>query len=150
MTPEDLQKKITELQLSINTDLIDGMTALGLNSKAAIQSRIQEQGVNDKGAVFDPYSDAYLKRKTNAGRYRGFVDFTLSGDMWKGTTVIDSKVEGTKTIVTVGGNSQETKNKLTWNSESRGNLLNLSDKEQQNILEDLEVLGLEIINKYMK
>lgn len=103
---------------------------IALDAKALIRNRIQEKGLNAEEQALDGYTPAYKKKKEKAGKYRGFTDTTFTGDMWRKTEITSAEQRGDQYVVTVGGKDQFSENKLEWNSEHYGDLLEVSSKEE--------------------
>lgn len=89
-----------------------------------------------------PDGISYLDYKKEVGRYTGKTDMTLTGRTWnnivtreKITGKQDKTVteDGFRTVISAG--SEETQNKLDWNSERYGDLLELSEKEEEELHE---------------
>ncbi len=80
-----------------------------------------------------PDGIAYLEYKTEIGRFRGIVDFTLTGDMWDRFGIIERGFVGNGYIVRVGGRDEETKNKLRWNNATRPGFTKPSKQEKETV-----------------
>lgn len=83
--------------------MLNNMDVAALDSKALIQQRIQEQGVDADGKEFRDYTKKYKKKKEKAGKYRGVVDFTYTTDMWSSISIIESKILPDQVKVRIGG-----------------------------------------------
>ena len=118
--------------------------------KAMVIQRVSETGKDANGAAFKPYTPEYERYKRGAvgtakkeskrkraerrtkpaspdkpvGRYRGFVDLTLTGRMFTNIGLVE---KGKKVVV--GGRSEETKLKMEGNDTHRKGWFRLSDKE---------------------
>jgi hypothetical protein len=76
------------------------------------------------------------------GRYRGFVDFTLTGRMLNNIGIVEKKEDRTKVKVLVAPRADENKKKLKYNVDRRGEILALS-KEELNMVSDAFYLRTE-------
>lgn len=128
-----------------------------LGALALVDLRITEKGINANGAAFEPYTKEYRQRKagggkltqarieanraagrkaTAKGRYRGFVDFTLSGQMLASTTTgferiapTERSVSGGTARITFDGRDELTRKKLRGNDTHRPDFLQPSKEE---------------------
>jgi hypothetical protein len=88
---------------------------------------------------------SYKDARKIAGRRTNFVDLTFSGAMWAGTVaIIDSQTPNSVTA-TITGRTQETRDKLEYNSIRYGNVLRLTDEEER----QLEKARLDRINSLL-
>lgn len=118
--------------------------------KAMVIQRVSETGKDANGAAFKGYTPEYERYKRGAvgtaqkeskrkraerrskpatpdkpvGRYRGFVDFTLTGRMLSNIGLVE---KGKKVVV--GGRSEETKLKMEGNDKNRPGWFRLSKEE---------------------
>ncbi len=69
----NIERKIQEMPIAI----LDIGKRRILDTKAEIEARIKNSGINADGQPFPPYTAEYQKLKTDVGRYRGHVDLTL-------------------------------------------------------------------------
>ncbi|MES2395673.1 MAG: hypothetical protein V4549_06705 [Bacteroidota bacterium] len=122
---------MSSMLAEIANGIPDIIQIIALDAKALIRNRIQEKGLNAEEQELDGYSPGYKKKKEKAGKYRGFTDMTLTGDMWRKTETISAEQRGHKYVVTVGGKDQLSENKIEWNSEHYGDILEVSSKEEQ-------------------
>ena len=64
-------------------NMVKVMAQIANNAMVMIKQSVQEKGLNPAGSKYPAYSKGYQKRKQKEGKYRGFVDFTLTGqDVW--------------------------------------------------------------------
>lgn len=156
------------------------------DAKAIVQERVQETGMNANHVAFAsirPYTAKYLadkqhttvsgkgsvKKKKNIkykvtkkglliGRYRGFVDFTLSGAMWNSIDVLveQAVVDRSGVKVTIDARSQENKNKLEGNVNGhhgfpgRGEIIQLAEDELDRLRENHEVIVKELFESFFE
>lgn len=112
------------------------MVQVASDAIALIKQRVQERGLNPKGSPYPAYSKSYLEKKKKAGKYRGFVDFTLTGRTLgnvKSTgslDVVSSKDELNSGIAVIKPTTQFEQDKLNWNTEKKGDILALSEQEK--------------------
>lgn len=126
---------ISDLQSGANGQV---MAQVASNAIASIKQRIQEKGLNAEGTKYPAYSKGYLKRKTKEGKYKGFVDFTLSSRMWGNIKLVSDKGELDKGTAVIKGTTQFEQDKLNWNTEKKGEILALSKKEITSLVKTYE------------
>ena len=107
-----------------------------LDALSLADSRITSTGINAQGAPFEDYTPSYKRAKTKKGRYRGHVDFSLTGQMLASTTTGFERIAPTTKTITNGrariafdGRDDLTRKKLAGNSKKRGAFLNPSPSE---------------------
>lgn len=90
--------------------------------------------------IAEKYPDgiSYKEYKTEVGRYRGHVDFSLSGQMLASTTtgferigITARAVKSGKAKIAFEGRDETTRNKLKWNNNKRPGFLNPSQEEMK-------------------
>ena len=127
-----------------------------LDAVAIITQRVSETGKDAEGRAFKPYTTRYEQYKRGAvgtakrdgaakrearktakasadkpvGRYRGFVDFTLSGRMLANIGITEKRTSGDRSVVVVAGRSEETRGKMEGNDTHRPGWFRLSREEQ--------------------
>ena len=106
---------------------------------ALIVLRIQEKGLDSDGEKLRDYTPKYKTRKERAGRYRGFVDLTYSGDMFGSVGIDAAKVtnkSGSKSHIKIGLTARDEANreKLEKNSALRGPVLAVRTSERNKVI----------------
>lgn len=71
----------------------------------------------------------YKQYRELHGRQTAFVDFMFSGRMWSNISVISNQSEHQKGIAVIGAKADEEKKVLAGNTKRRGDILDLSQKE---------------------
>lgn len=85
----------------------------------------------------DDYSPKYKAKKIKAGRYRGHIDLQFTTRMWSSTGIVERKVEGKSDfLVIIAAKNKENQDKLDWNSDRYGNVLELSPGEVETLRVD--------------
>ena len=125
----------------------DEVTTVAQDGLALVDRRITREGKNAQGNAFPRYTPGYEAQKKRAGRYRGIVDLQFTGDMWKNTRVVSNTVSGTSVRVVVAGGDKFTQDKIDGNSDLRGDILQVSEKEVQILIDDSRERLFGIINK---
>lgn len=101
---------------------------------ALIQLRIQSEGRNAQGARFSPYSPGYAKQRRAKGAQTNYVDFTVTGEMWRNTRPVVISHTLFTTLVEIAPRTESNAVKMGAaltrpKSSPRGNLLTPSDSE---------------------
>lgn len=109
-----------------------------LGALALVDLRITGKGINASGSAFQDYTPAYKRRKEKLGRYRGHVDFQLTGQMLASTTTTFERIGITERSVNNGrariafdGRDETTRKKLAGNNKVRPGFLNPSKEEMK-------------------
>lgn len=138
---------------------------MAIGAKFLIQERIQETGAAADGQqlqVKKPYSASYLAYKKGEGpnpfaaapetlpsnRYRGFVDFTLTGSMWNNIGQVLSEITEQSIKVSIGAKSPDTQAKLDNIANLWGDPFEMNQEEialSQQVLDDEMQFQLDII-----
>ena len=109
------------------------MLEVATSANTLLQNRIINTGYNAYNRQFDPYSKQYAKFREKKGRQIGFVDFSFSGRMWSSVQVVSSEGEHAKGMARISTLSDEQMQKLSGNTERKGTILDLNEKERSEI-----------------
>lgn len=155
MNLDALSERVTELAQVLKDGLRKEVETIAQTGLAVVTQRVSETGKNSLGQDFPPYTPAYeqIKRfgssastkegakkraerrvkKATAdkpvGRYKGFVDFTLTGQMLSSIGIVEQREQGNRVVVRVGGRDQFTKDKMSGNDTHRPGWFRLSKEE---------------------
>lgn len=175
MTPSELASRLEALSAALLGELRTELETVAESGKALVIQRVSETGKDAKGAKFKPYTRPYELRKRAAtgnvkkegkkkraarrsaeasaekpvGRYRGFVDFTLTGRMLSNIGLVEQKDAGNRVVVRVGGRSEETKKKMEGNDKHRPGWFSLSKQEVESLKEQSAVRVSAIITRFL-
>lgn len=159
MTPTALSDRIDALVAELQQELRLEVERTAQTGLAMVTQRVSETGKDAKGASFKPYTREYELRKRAAtgnvkkegkkkraarrsapasaekpvGRYRGFVDFTFTGQMLSSIGLEEAQADAKHIVVRVNGRDQETQLKMDGNDKHRPGWFRLS-KEEVDIL----------------
>lgn len=150
-SPEEYIARLEKFRARLQSELPPFVATTAMNAKALIQSRIQERGLNSDEEVLGIYtSEPYKKKREKKGRQTEYVDvtFTRGGAGMLGSTGIVSEtfVNGIVTVK-VAGKDDFTQNKLDWNSDRYGDLLETTKKEDELLLSTYEDFLQELIDE---
>jgi len=86
----------------------------------------------------------YKQIRELQGRQTNHVDFSVTNDMWNDINVISKPTDHQKGIAIIGAKKEEEKKKLAGNTARRGDILDLSRKEQDELMQryNLQVLKI--------
>ncbi len=153
MNLDDLEGRLVLLAAEVKGQLRTEMETVAQTGLAIVTQRVSEEGPNAAGQPFKPYTKEYeaykrqavggkssaKKRKERAtakatpeipqGRYRGIVDFTLSGQMLSSIGLIRTVETAQGVNVLVAGRDETTRGKMEGNDNYRPGWFRLSDKE---------------------
>lgn len=132
-SPEQFDNQISKLIQNLAEATPDILQTIALDAKAKIQSRIQEKGQTAEETSFPAYSPKYKIKKQLQGKYVGFTNLTLTGGMFRRMGIISTEQQGDIYFVTVGGNDADSQNKINWTSDQYGDIMQVSDSEEQDL-----------------
>ena len=89
----------------------------------------------------------YKQLRDMQGYKTDHVDFTYSGRMWSDINVISTTGDHNKGIAMIGSKTEEGNDKLAGNTERRGDILDLSQKEIAEISQALNLNTIKIFKK---
>ena len=144
MTPDEYRQRLDRVVNAMQTEHIVLMQQLGVNAMALIKNRIQNSGRNAEGGSFTPdYTAKYKKAKQKSGKYKGFVDFSFTNRMWTNVQIKQTTPKST----TIGALSDENRKKMEYNVEKRGTILDLSEREINQVMAAYEKDLIALIHK---
>lgn len=131
--------------------MLDEMTTIAQDGLVLVDRRITRQGLSSTGKPLPDYSPGYKLEKKRAGKYRGIVDLTFTGEMWRRTKIVSKFQDGGgKTTVIVGASDAETQAKMENNADLRGDYLALSEQEEEILVTDSQERLFGTINGYFE
>jgi hypothetical protein len=123
------------------------MSQVGSAAIEMVKERVQEKGLNPEGQKYSPYSKSYLEYKKKEGKYRGFVDFSFSNQMWRSIKLVSPKDELELGIAVIKATTPLEKEKLSKNTARRGDILALNQDEKGKLVHIYEQGILNIFRK---
>lgn len=135
------------------------METIAQSGRVLVTQRLVETGKDINGQLFEPYTEEYERRKRGAvgvakkesarkraerrtkeaspenpvGRFRGFVDFTLTGQMLNKFEPVEVLADGQRVTVRVAGRDEFTQDKLDGNDQHRPGFTRISAEEVEKI-----------------
>jgi hypothetical protein len=159
MTLDALIARLTLLEKEVQAEVVREMERVAIDGIAIVTQRVSETGKDADGRAFKPYTKRYelykrgaiggiknesakkrAARKTTAatadkpvGRYTGFVNFTLSGQMLSSIGITDRRNSNGRSVVVVAGRDEETRGKMEGNDNYRPGWFRIGADEAQRL-----------------
>jgi hypothetical protein len=186
------------IQQTQNFDNGATMVKVGISAFSLLRQRVQETGVNAKGAKFAPYSTkpmlvgcktfvqksacntvfgsrekrkslewrtvnghhlailpgGYKQVRELQGRQTAFVDFSVTNAMWNdintyddGHGLVSKQGDHQRGIAIIGAKQEQEKKKLAGNTKRRGAILDLNQKEIEDLKLTYKIAELQIFKE---
>ena len=114
----------------------------GYSAYLAVSAGTSSGGANaGKGARLFELAGGYKEFRDLHGRQTGFVDFAFSGRMWANITLVSSESEHRKGVARITAPNEDEYKKLEGNTARRGAILDLNEKEMQEVA---DIIGVEL------
>lgn len=165
MDLSQLPERAAQLAAVLREQLTTEMQTVATTGTAMMTQRVSETGKDAQGNAFKPYTLEYeqIKRfgssasnkegaKKRAarrtapasadkpvGRYKGFVDFTYTGQMLSSIGILSTTASDGKVTVIVGGRDEETRAKMQGNDNNRPGWPRLSAEERKELARQSQV-----------
>lgn len=104
---------------------------ISLDALALVKRRVINRGQTASGGRFRPYSPDYKKVRQAAGRPTTYKNFSFTGDMWKDVQPIVLAENDSSITIGYDARKVEERLKLQSNISREGNILALSDDEEE-------------------
>ncbi len=125
-----------------------GMNVSAYNKVAGSKDKRKElKWVTIDGHKLFEVPGGYKQYRELHGRQTGFVDFSFSGRMWSNVALISSPVDHNSGVAIIGAKNTETNDILEGNTKRRGDILDLSDKEIDELKEMYNLGMLKILKQ---
>ena len=89
----------------------------------------------------------YKKLRELQGYRTDIVNFTISERMWQDIGIVSNNGDHSSGVVIIGAKTQENKEKLSGNTKRKGDILDLSDSEIQQLKNDYKVKMIKIFRE---
>lgn len=150
MSLQELIDSFDALLGNLDPIMVEEVTTIANDGLDIVDRRVTRQGQNAQGSAFPDYSPGYKLFKKREGKYRGIVDLTFTGQMWKNTGIVSTQDQGGLITVTIAGQDQFTRDKMSGNADVRGDFLTLSPKEIEQLTDDSKERLFGKINGYFQ
>jgi len=125
-----------------------GMNVSAYNKIAGSKDKRKElKWVTIDGHKLFEVPGGYKQYRELHGRQTGFVDFSFSGRMWSNVALISSPADHNSGVAIIGAKNTETNDILEGNTKRRGDILDLSDKEIDELKEMYNLGMLKILKQ---
>jgi len=150
VTLDELISNYDNLLNGLDPIMLDEVTTIAQDGLVFVDRRITRTGTNSSGKTFPDYSPSYKLEKKRAGKYRGIVDLTFTGEMWRNIKIVGKFQSGTMTTVRVGASDAKTQAKMDNNADLRGDFMNLSEQELADLVKDSQERLFGTITGYLE
>lgn len=89
----------------------------------------------------------YAQLRRMQGMQADHVDFMVNGRMWSNISLISSTADHSQGIAIIGAKEEKEKQKLAGNTARKGDILDLSKKEIDELIKDYELETLEVFKQ---
>lgn len=175
MNLDQLANRFLVLRNELSEALDREVETIALDGTALVTQRISETGVDADGRKLKPYTKRYEEFKRGAvgtakregakkraarkvapaskdkpvGRYRGFVDLTLTGQMLSSIGPVEVREGRGNAVIRVAGRDVVTQQKMDGNDKNRPGWFRLSDDEVRLLAEQSGVRLAELAGRIL-
>lgn len=121
---------------TIKQQLPDRLLLYVNDMNAEIVQRVKDKQEKANGGAFGTYTKNYAKRRQNKGLSNTLKNFYFSGTMWSGFGVVDKGETPTSTFVEIGGKTQDSSDRLAWNSDREDTQIDEPSEKELNEVGD--------------
>ena len=144
-------RKIDNALAKLPEALVKEALTLASDINATIADRVQNDGLNADGGTFGDYADSTRKQKVEKGQTSSpypLINFTDTGLMFAN---IKPTVErkGTKVVITLKASNKAEIDKLRWNTDRFGEILEASKDEQDQLKKDIEKRYRKLLKSFL-
>ncbi|MBL7942993.1 MAG: hypothetical protein JNM00_09520 [Flavobacteriales bacterium] len=161
ITLPTLINNLEALLVELESSWPDQVSQACADSLALIEERITTQGLDDTGKALKPYTDAYLRFKSDpkrfkrgrelglgSSRYTGKVDYMLIGEFWRDVQVLRVEQNGDLVEAVGGVRLPINKSKLESLNKRDGLVLDMSDVEKNQVHTNTSMRIFAIIERH--
>ena len=144
-------RKIDNALAKLPESLVKEALTLASDINATIADRVQNDGLNADGGTFGDYAASTRKQKVKKGQTSSpypLINFTDTGLMFAN---IKPTVErkGTKVVITLKASNKAEIDKLRWNTDRFGEILEASKDEQDQLKKDIEKRYRKLLKSFL-
>ena len=144
-------RKIDNALAKLPEALVKEALTLASDINATIADRVQNDGQNTDGGTFGDYAASTRRQKVKKGQTSSpypLINFTDTGLMFAN---IKPTVErkGTKVVITLKASNKAEIDKLRWNTDRFGEILEASKEEQDNFKKDIEKRYRKLLKSFL-
>lgn len=153
-TPEEFNQSVQRAISALNEKLPDLIDAQALDQIALFKNRVIQKGLNvdESGneVAFPDYSEGYKKKREKKGLTASPNRLVFTGQMLRSLVIVGRVFQKGKYTTIVGGSNNEAQDKLQYNSDLYGDILQPSKAEEKIIQKAYFTNVVNIINKELK
>ena len=143
--------KIDNALAKLPEALVKEALTLASDINATIADRVQNDGLNADGGTVGDYAASTRKQKVEKGQTSSpypLINFTDTGLMFAN---IKPTVErkGTKVVITLKASNKAEIDKLRWNTDRFGEILEASKDEQDQLKKDIEKRYRKLLKSFL-
>ncbi len=120
------------------------MNASVCNSFFGKEKNKEHKWITVNGRHLAVLEGGYKKFRELHGRQTAHVDFSFTNRMWNDITLISDKTDHQSGVAIIGARQEEEKKKLAGNTKHRGDILDLSKSEQQELVQRYNLETLQV------
>ncbi len=150
MSPEEFLEQWAALREELTNNRSREVLLVAHESLALIRLRVQSSGIDADGQSFGFYSAQYEKERERRNLRTDFIDLTATGGMWRELEVTIEEDEEEISSALVQGRTTRAIDLLEFNSDRYGDLLQLSDDEEDRITKAYFERKIELIQNFLQ
>lgn len=150
MSPDEFLEQWAALREELTNNRSREVMLVAHESLALIRLRVQNSGIDADGQSFGFYSAQYEKERERRNLRTDFIDLTATGGMWRELEVTIDADEEEISIALVQGRTTRAIDLLEYNSDRYGDLLQLSDDEEDKVTKAYFERKIELIQNFLQ
>jgi hypothetical protein len=150
MSPEEFLEQWAALREELTNNRSREVLLVAHESLALIRLRVQNSGIDADGQSFGFYSAQYEKERERRNLRTDFIDLTATGGMWRELEVTIEADEEEISTALVQGRTTRAIDLLEFNSDRYGDLLRLSDDEEDKVTKAYFERKIELIQNFLQ
>jgi len=150
MSPDEFLEQWAALREELTNNRSREVLLVAHESLALIRLRVQSSGIDADGQSFGFYSAQYEKERERRNLRTDFIDLTATGGMWRELEVTIEAYEEEISTALVQGRTTRAIDLLEFNSDRYGDLLQLSDDEEDRITKAYFERKIELIQNFLQ
>ena len=150
MSPDEFLEQWAALREELTNNRSREVLLVAKESLALIRLRVQSSGIDADGQSFGFYSAQYEKERERRNLRTDFIDLTATGGMWRELEVTIEADEEEISTALVQGRTTRSIDLLEYNSDRYGDLLRLSDDEEDKVTKAYFERKIELIQNFLQ
>ena len=150
MSPDEFLEQWAALREELTNNRSRDVLLVAHESLALIRLRVQSSGIDADGQSFGFYSAQYEKERERRNLRTDFIDLTATGGMWRELEITIEADEEEISTALVQGRTTRAIDLLEYNSDRYGDLLRLSDDEEDKVTKAYFERKIELIQNFLQ